>query len=80
MLCQYSGFLIVISIIQTKHLDVTVTSLTFSPEGGYIYVGTDDGKLLVLSLRDLDSGPKSVALGASGARVVTLAVQVSGLA
>ncbi|KAJ3762113.1 WD40-repeat-containing domain protein [Lentinula raphanica] len=54
-----------------------VASLSFSQEGASIYVGTEDGKLLILDLRALDKPPKCLVISDLGARLATMSVQVS---
>ncbi|KAJ3774739.1 WD40-repeat-containing domain protein, partial [Lentinula raphanica] len=61
-------------IINVKSL---VASLSFSQEGASIYVGTEDGKLLILDLRALDKPPKCLVISDLGARLATMSVQVS---
>ncbi|KAJ3972009.1 WD40-repeat-containing domain protein [Lentinula raphanica] len=53
-----------------------VASLSFSQEGASIYVGTEDGKLLILDLRALDKPPKCLVISDIGARLATISVQV----
>jgi hypothetical protein len=52
-----------------------VTSLLFSNDGATLYVGTEDGDLLVQSLRSTET-PKSIAVGDQGCRVEGLAIAV----
>ncbi|KAJ3830630.1 WD40-repeat-containing domain protein [Lentinula raphanica] len=52
-----------------------VASLSFSQEGASIYVGTEDGKLLILDLRALDKPPKCLVISDIGARLATISVQ-----
>jgi hypothetical protein len=52
-----------------------VTSLLFSVDGASLYVGTEDGKLLVQTLRSTEP-PKIIAIGEQGCRVEGLAVTV----
>jgi protein NEDD1 len=63
-------------LFRTVPLDARLTSLVFSPEGAALYVGTDDGKLLILDLRALDKPPKEIVVNEGGQRVVCVAVQV----
>lgn len=53
-----------------------ITSLVFSPEGAAMYVGTDDGNLLVVDLRSLDKPPKPISASGIGSRIECLVVQV----
>ncbi|KZV71625.1 WD40 repeat-like protein, partial [Peniophora sp. CONT] len=50
--------------IRSFNYDTTLTSLTFSPDGATLYVGTEGGTLLVQTLRVVES-PKTVELGDS---------------
>jgi protein NEDD1 len=54
----------------------TPTALEFSPEGGAIYVGTDDGRLLVVDLRSLDKPAKVIIVSEIGDPIRTLSIQV----
>ncbi|KAJ7940703.1 WD40-repeat-containing domain protein [Mycena leptocephala] len=54
----------------------TLTSIAFSPSGDSIYLGTENGKLLILDLRALDKPPKAVVISEDGCRVQTMTVQV----
>ncbi|KAK0211332.1 WD40-repeat-containing domain protein [Desarmillaria ectypa] len=62
-------------LFRTLNLKVPLTSISFSPEGASIYVGTETGKFLILDLRALDKAPKSIAISDSGCRVETFCVQ-----
>ncbi len=57
-------------------MKASLTTLDFSPEGGAIYVGTDDGKLLIVDLRSLDKPPKTIVLSEGGDPVRTINIQV----
>ena len=52
-----------------------MTSLLFSNEGSTLYVGTEDGDLLVQSLRSTET-TKTIAVGDQGCRVEGLAIAV----
>ena len=52
-----------------------MTSLLFSVDGASLYVGTEDGKLLLQTLRSTEA-PKIIAVGGLGCRVEGLAVTV----
>jgi hypothetical protein len=52
-----------------------VTSLLFSVDGASLYIGTEDGKLLVQTLRSTEP-PKIIAVGEQGCRVEGLTVTV----
>ncbi|KAJ7774756.1 WD40-repeat-containing domain protein [Mycena metata] len=62
-------------LFRTLNLKVPLTSVAFSPEGGSIYVATENGKLLILDLRALDKPPKVVVISDNGSRVQTMTVQ-----
>ncbi|KAF8275173.1 WD40-repeat-containing domain protein [Lactarius quietus] len=62
-----------LSIIRSFHYDITVTSLLFSNDGATLYIGTEDGDLLVQSLRSTDT-LKTIAVGDQGCRVEGLAI------
>ncbi|SJL12279.1 uncharacterized protein ARMOST_15702 [Armillaria ostoyae] len=62
-------------LFRTLNLKVPLTSISFSPEGASIYVGTETGKFLILDLRGLDKAPKSIAISESGCRVEAFCVQ-----
>jgi protein NEDD1 len=57
-------------------LNISLTTVGFSPEGASIYLGTEDGKLLIQDLRALDKSPKSIIVSELGYPIDTLAVQV----
>ncbi|KAI0273483.1 WD40-repeat-containing domain protein [Gloeopeniophorella convolvens] len=59
--------------IRSFHFKVGVTSLVFSADGASLYIGTEDGRLLVQTLRSMDE-PKTVAVGEEGCRVEGLAI------
>ena len=52
-----------------------MTSLLFSVDGASLYIGTEDGELLVQTLRSTEP-PKVIAVGQQGCRVEGLAVTV----
>ncbi|KAI9446592.1 hypothetical protein H4582DRAFT_1906781, partial [Lactarius indigo] len=62
-----------LSIIRSFRYDITVTSLLFSNDGATLYVGTEDGDLLVQTLRSTET-PKTIAVGDQGCRVEGLAI------
>ncbi|KAH9043379.1 WD40-repeat-containing domain protein [Lactarius pseudohatsudake] len=64
-----------LSIIRSFRYDITVTSLLFSNDGATLYVGTEDGDLLVQTLRSKET-PKTIAVGDQGCRVEGLAIAV----
>jgi protein NEDD1 len=53
-----------------------LTSAAFSPSGESLYLGTENGKLLIMDLRALDKPPKAVVIGEGGHRIQTMTVQV----
>jgi protein NEDD1 len=63
------------SRIRSFHYKVSVTSLLFSVDGASLYIGTEDGKLLVQTLRSTEP-PKTIAVGEQGCRVEGLAITV----
>lgn len=65
-----------IRLFRALNLKAALTSISFSPEGATIYLGTENGKLLVLDLRGLDKPPKSIVISENGARIGTMSVQV----
>ncbi|KAF8212307.1 WD40-repeat-containing domain protein [Mycena galopus ATCC 62051] len=62
-------------LFRTLNLKVPLTSALFSPSGESIYLGTENGKLLIMDLRALDKPPKAVVISESGCRVQTMTVQ-----
>ncbi|KAJ7046715.1 WD40-repeat-containing domain protein [Mycena alexandri] len=62
-------------LFRTLNLKVPLTSIAFSPEGGSIYLGTENGKLLIMDLRALDKPPKAVVISDNGSRVQTMTAQ-----
>jgi hypothetical protein len=65
------------SQLRTVNIKITPTALEFSPEGGAIYLGTDDGKLLVIDLRSLDKPAKLISVSEIGDPIRTLSIQVA---
>lgn len=64
------------SLFRTLNLKVPLTSVQFSPEGAAIYLGTVNGKLLIMDLRGLDKPPRSIVINEGGARIETMVIQV----
>ncbi|KXN92980.1 Protein NEDD1 [Leucoagaricus sp. SymC.cos] len=62
-------------LFRTLKFDVPLTTIAFSPEGASIYLGTENGKLLVQDLRTLDRPPKSLIVSEAGKPIGWLAVQ-----
>ncbi|KZT27319.1 WD40 repeat-like protein [Neolentinus lepideus HHB14362 ss-1] len=54
---------------------VPITSLVFSPEGDAIYIGTENGKVLIKSLRAMDKAPLTISVSHKGSRVEGMSVQ-----
>jgi protein NEDD1 len=63
------------SLIRSFRYKATVTSLLFSVDGATLYIGTEDGKLLLQTLRSMEA-PKVFAVGEQGCRVEGLAITV----
>ncbi|KAA1469327.1 WD40 repeat-like protein [Dentipellis sp. KUC8613] len=59
--------------IRSFSYKVPVTSLVFSADGATLYVGTETGKLLVQTLRNVEP-PKTIDIGEHGYRVESLAI------
>jgi hypothetical protein len=68
---------LVSSQLRTVNIKTNPTALDFSPEGGSIYIGTDDGKLLVVDLRNLDKPAKLIIVSEIGDPIRTLSIQVA---
>ena len=63
-------------LFRTLNVKVPLTTLGFSPEGAAIYLGTENGKILVVDLRALDKPPKAVVVSETGNRIETISIQV----
>ena len=63
------------SQLRTVNIKTNPTALEFSPEGGAIYLGTDDGRLLVVDLRNLDKPPKTIVVSEISDPIRTLSIQ-----
>ncbi|THH16147.1 hypothetical protein EW146_g4439 [Bondarzewia mesenterica] len=59
--------------IRTFNYKVPVTFLVFSADGATLYIGTENGKLLVQTLRAMDA-PKTIVMSEHGQRVIGLAI------
>ena len=68
--------LFLFSLFRTLNTKTALTAIEFSPEGAAIYLGTENGKVLVVDLRGLDKPPKAVVVSDTGRRVETISVQV----
>ena len=64
------------SIFRTVNIRIPLTCLAFSPEGGSLYLGTENGKLSIVDLRALDKLPKMIVISETGARVENMCIQV----
>ncbi|TFK72737.1 WD40 repeat-like protein [Pluteus cervinus] len=62
-------------LFRVVNLRFPLTSISFSPEGASIYLGTEDGRLLILDLRALDRTPKIILMSQTGQRIESLSVQ-----
>ena len=63
-------------LFRTLNVKVPLTTIGFSPEGATIYLGTENGKILVVDLRALDKLPKVVVVSETGNRIQTMSIQV----
>lgn len=63
-------------LFRTLNVKVPLTTIGFSPEGAAIYLGTENGKILVIDLRALDKAPKAVVVSETGSRIETISIQV----
>ncbi|KAJ7587197.1 WD40-repeat-containing domain protein [Mycena floridula] len=62
-------------LFRTVNVKVPLTSIAFSAEGAIVYLGTENGKLLVLELRALDKQPKAIVISDNGSRIQTISIQ-----
>ena len=63
-------------LFRSLNVKVPLTTIGFSPEGAAIYLGTENGKILVIDLRALDKPPKAVVVSETGNRLETISIQV----
>ncbi|TFK54618.1 WD40 repeat-like protein [Heliocybe sulcata] len=56
------------------NVKVPITSLLFAPEGDAIYIGTENGKVMVKSLRTMDKAPLSFPVSNKGSRIIGMSV------
>lgn len=68
------------SLFRMVDLQVSLTTVEFSPEGASLYLGTEDGRLMIQDLRALDKQPKLIIVSGLGNPIDTLAVQVCSYA
>lgn len=79
MACCVLPFIVSLAIsrlFRILNVKVPLTTIGFSPEGAAIYLGTENGKILVIDLRALDKPPKSVVVSETGNRIETISIQV----
>ncbi|KAI9460029.1 hypothetical protein F5148DRAFT_273117 [Russula earlei] len=62
-----------LSLIRSFSYKFSVTSLLFSLDGASLYIGTENGKLLLQTLRSMEA-PRIIAVGEQGCRVEGLAI------
>ncbi|OCH92081.1 WD40 repeat-like protein [Obba rivulosa] len=62
-------------LIRTLAINAPLTCLAFSAKGETLFAGTENGKVLVQSLRTLDQAPVSVTVSEVGNKVITISVQ-----
>ncbi|EIW84804.1 WD40 repeat-like protein [Coniophora puteana RWD-64-598 SS2] len=62
-------------LFKSLFLDTKITALAFTPEGGGIYFGTEDGKVLYVDLRALDKTPICNVVGDGTSPIVYLCAQ-----
>ncbi len=67
-------------LFRALNLKEPLTTIAFSPEGAAIYLGTENGRLLIQDLRSLDKVPLSTVVSESGNPIRTLTVQVGASA
>jgi hypothetical protein len=67
------------SVIHALSYPSTLTTLSFSPEGGALYFGTGHGVLLVQNLRELGKPPREIVVSTTRARIVAINCQVSSI-
>lgn len=57
-------------------VEASPTSMVFSPEGVMLYVGTENGKIVVVDLRALDKGPRAITVSETGEKIASMCIQV----
>ncbi|KAF9227567.1 WD40 repeat-like protein [Gyrodon lividus] len=62
-------------ILKTVNVQTSLTSCAFTAEGAAIYLGTDNGKLMILDLRALEKEPKSIIIGDGDSPITAINVQ-----
>ncbi|KAF8809014.1 hypothetical protein BYT27DRAFT_7254899 [Phlegmacium glaucopus] len=63
------------ALFRTLNIKIPLTTIGFSPEGAVTYVGTENGKILVIDLRALDKPPKAVVVSETSSRIETMSIQ-----
>lgn len=58
------------------NLKKSLTALSFNTDGSAIYLGTEEGKLMLLNLRALEREPKIVVVGDGNFSIREINVQV----
>jgi hypothetical protein len=76
VILSFIVLLVISRLFRSLNVKVPLTTIGFSPEGAAIYLGTENGKILVVDLRALDNPPKAVVVSETGNRVKTLSIQV----
>ncbi|KDQ33020.1 hypothetical protein PLEOSDRAFT_1091285 [Pleurotus ostreatus PC15] len=62
-------------LFRTLNLGVAVPSMSFSQDGASVYLGTCDGRLLVVDLRALEKPPKEVTVNPDNKPITAIAIQ-----
>ncbi|KAF7440225.1 hypothetical protein PC9H_000569 [Pleurotus ostreatus] len=62
-------------LFRTLNLGVAVPSMSFSQDGASVYLGTCDGRLLVVDLRALEKPPKEVTVNPDSKPITAIAIQ-----
>ncbi|KIK92307.1 hypothetical protein PAXRUDRAFT_830066 [Paxillus rubicundulus Ve08.2h10] len=62
-------------ILKSVNVQTSLTSCAFTAEGAAIYLGTENGKLMILDLRALEKEPKSVIIGDGDSPIKAINVQ-----
>ncbi|KAL4067810.1 WD40-repeat-containing domain protein [Scleroderma citrinum] len=64
-------------ILKKVNLKKVLTALSFNAEGATIYLGTEEGTLMILNLRTLEREPNVVVIGSGNFSIQAINVQVS---
>ncbi|KAF4608208.1 hypothetical protein EYR40_000552 [Pleurotus pulmonarius] len=62
-------------LFRTLNLGVAIPSMSFSQDGASVYLGTCDGRLLVVDLRALEKPPKEIMVNPDGKPIAAIAIQ-----